>query len=106
MSEEHFTAWVVNDPASLDTGCMDVTVIPDVIGGYRDMNGEEEPVWSSDSTRPHAFHAVTSVDAKEGDGEDGCSEAETLMLAAGWRVVGEWDTFPNSFAATVERVEA
>lgn len=118
MTRTHFTAWLVNDPSALDQGCMDVTILEDEITGYREgeVGGEynpqtgavdiaqsEEPIWATAPGKPHAFYAVTTVDARDGDTKDGISEAEDLMGQAGWRVVGDWDTVDNAYIVTVER---
>lgn len=95
----HFTAWLVNDPSALDQPFMDITILEDqLIGGDSDDDGS----WGTDSSKPTAFYAVTKVDARDGDAEDGCDEAETLMSAAGWRTVGNWDAVDNAYIVTVE----
>lgn len=103
----HFTAWMVNDPSCLDQPCMDVTVIEDKIDSYREVTTlqetEEIPEWVSSGEQ--MFHAVTTVNAKEGDAEDGISQAVDLLGEAGWRVVGTWEAVANAYLATVERDE-
>lgn len=103
MTVRHFTAWLVNDPSALDQPCMDITILEDEITGYHSVFGEEEPSWSTDTSKPTAFYAVTKVDARDGDAQDGIDEAEDLMSAAGWRTVGSWDTVDNAYIVTVER---
>lgn len=114
----HFTAWLVNDTSCLDQGCMDITVLEDCITGYRegevvgdidlatgrgDLHREEIPVWSTDTTKPQAFYAVTAVDARDGDVKTAMDEAADLMSAAGWRIVGDWDAVDNAYIVTVAR---
>ncbi|MGP4114644.1 hypothetical protein ACTWP5_27510 [Streptomyces sp. 4N509B] len=98
MTTKHFTAWLVNDRSALETDYMDVTVIEDeLIGG----DPEDETAWASHGDQQ--FHAVTTVDARDGDAEDGIREAVDLLDDAGWRVVGKWEATPNAYTATVER---
>ncbi|MFE7119373.1 hypothetical protein ACFU99_28565 [Streptomyces sp. NPDC057654] len=100
MSELHYTAWLVNDPSCLDQGCMDVTILQDqLIGG----DPGDDADWASDTSKPTALYAVTTVDAQEGDIADGIEEAEALMRQAGWQVTSKWASLPNAFTATVER---
>jgi hypothetical protein len=100
MTTTHFTAWLVNDTSCLDQDCMDITVLEDwLIGG----DAEDDGNWSTDSGKAPAFYAVTSVNAKDGDIDDAITEADDLMTAAGWRVVGEWDAVDNAYIVTVER---
>jgi hypothetical protein len=66
---------------------------------------QDEGAWSTDTSKPTAFYAVTKVDARDGDAQDGCDEAEDLMRDAGWRVVGNWDAVDNAYVVTVERDE-
>ncbi|MEU7147102.1 hypothetical protein AB0B15_03535 [Streptomyces sp. NPDC045456] len=102
MANRHFTAWLVNDPTILDQPFMTITVLEDwQIGG----DNEDDATWSIDSSKPTAFHAVTTVNAQGGDAEDGCNEAEALMRAAGWRMIGDWDVVDNAYIVTVEREE-
>lgn len=115
---QHFTAWLVNDTSCLDQGCMDVSVLEDRVISYRTqeksseydpvtggvtVEEEEIPQWTTDSSKPPAFYAVTTVDAKSGDVADGQAEAVELMRAAGWATVGGWDVLPNAYVVTVER---
>lgn len=100
MTVRHFTAWLVNDPSALDQPCMDVAILEDQLIG---MDPEDESAWATDSSKPTAFYAVTTVDARHGDAEDGCDQAEDLMRAAGWKTVGQWDTVDNAYIVTVER---
>src|SRR5690348_13396099 len=101
MTVTHFTAWLVTDTSALDQPCMDVTVIEDQAISYKqDEEGNETPVWASQGDQK--FYAVTTVDAHDGDAEDGIGEAESLMLAAGWKTVGEWEAVDNAYIVTVE----
>lgn len=100
MNTRHFTAWMVNDPSALDQACMDVTVLEDRLIGGDPKNDDD---WSTDSSKEHAFYAVTTVDAVDGDGQDGCNEAEELLRAAGWETVGAWRATDNAYILTVER---
>jgi hypothetical protein len=100
MTVQHFTAWLVNAPSALDQPCMDVTILEDQLIG---ANPEDEGAWSTDTSKPTAFYAVTSIDARDGDAEDGCDEAEDLMREAGWRTVGNWEAVDNAYIVTVER---
>lgn len=96
----HFTAWLVNDPSALDQSCMDITILEDDLIG---ADPADDGAWSTDTSKPTAFYAVTTVDAREGDAGDGCSEAEDLMREAGWRTVGKWDAVDNAYIVTVEK---
>jgi hypothetical protein len=96
----HFTAWLVNDASALDQGCMDITILEDqLVGGDPDNDGD----WSTDTSKPTAFYAVTTVNAEDGSLSDGRNEAETLMEQAGWRIAGDWDAVDNAYIVTVER---
>ena len=97
MTTEHFTAWLTTDTTALDGACADVVVLADTDNGYADA-----PVW--ESTGDPLTHAVTTVDAREGDPEDAIREAEDLLRASGWRVVGTWAGVPTGSIATVERI--
>jgi hypothetical protein len=98
MTATHFTAWLVNDPSALDADACDVTVIEDeLIGGDPEDDGD----WSSHGEEQ--FRAVTTVDARDGDIQDAIKEAEALLAAAGWSIVGEWDSADNAYTVTVER---
>jgi hypothetical protein len=100
VNNRHFTAWLVNDPGSLDQGNCDVTIQEDeCLGDPDDPN-----TWVTDTTKDQAFYAVTSVDAKNGEAGEACREAETLMGAAGWRKVGDWEGVPNAYIVTVTRI--
>lgn len=101
-TQRHFTAWMVNDPSALDQPCMDVTVLEDQLIG---ADPADDGAWITDSSKPTAFYAITTVDAREGDGSDGCSEAEDLMAAAGWRLAGKWEATPNACIVTVVPLE-
>lgn len=96
----HFTAWLVNDASALDTGCMDITILQDMLIGE---DPADERNWSCDAGKPTAFHAVTTVDAKDGDIDDAIAEARDLMEAAGWQIAGDWDAVDNAYIVTVER---
>lgn len=98
----HFTAWLVNDTSALDQPCMDITVLEDELIG---ADPEDDSSWSTDTTKPTALYAVTKVDARDGNAEDGCNEAEDLMRNAGWRTIGQWDAVDNAYVVTVERDE-
>lgn len=98
MTATHFTAWLVNDPSALETACIDISILEDeLIGGDPENHGD----WASNGDVK--FHAVTTVDAKDGDVSDALAEAETLMGAAGWRVIGDWDSVDNAVIVTVAR---
>ncbi|MFE7759531.1 hypothetical protein [Streptomyces sp. NPDC057429] len=102
MTVRHFTAWLVNAPSALDQAHMDVTVLEDkLIGGDSDDDGS----WGTNSSKPTAFYAITTVDAREGDAKDGCDQAEELMGDAGWHVVGTWEAVDNAYIVTVHRDE-
>lgn len=99
MTIRHFTAWLVNAPSALDQPCMDVTILEDeLLGG----DPEDDGNWSTDSSKPTAFHDVTAIDARSGEVEDAIGEAENLMEQAGWRTVGTWDSVDNAYIVTVE----
>ncbi|MBB1253065.1 hypothetical protein H3146_06735 [Streptomyces sp. OF3] len=101
MTARHFTAWLVNDPSCLDTAACDVTVLEDqLIGGDPDSDDD----WSTDSSKPIAFHATTTIDARDGDIDQAISEAEQLMDEAGWKTAGDWKPVPNAYIVTVERI--
>lgn len=95
---DHFTAWLVNDASALETACMNITVLQDELIS---ADPEDERAWAS--TTEQAFHAVTTVDAKDGDIDVAQAEAKELLSAAGWRIVGDWDTTPNAYTVTVAR---
>lgn len=96
----HFTAWLVNDNSCLDQDNMDLTVLQDqLIGG----DPENDSDWSTDSSQPTALYAVTEVNAKDGDIEDGINQAEILLGNAGWTIVSSWEATDNAYIATVER---
>lgn len=98
MTVTHFTAWLANDPSALETDCVDISIIEDeLIGG----DPENDSDWASQGGVK--FHAVTSVNAEDGDIDDAQTEAEALMDAAGWRIVGNWDATDNAYIVTVER---
>lgn len=100
MTATHFTAWLVNDTSCLDQACMDITILEDqLIGGDPDRDDN----WSTDSSKPQAFHAVTTVDAEDGDFEQAEEEARDLMEAAGWRITGSWQSVDVGAIATVEK---
>lgn len=97
----HFTAWLVNDPSCLDQDCMDVTVLEDELIS-EGPNGEiREADWASNG--PQVFYAVTTVNAREGDAQDGTDEAKDLLSEAGWTVTGKWAPTDNAYTVTVER---
>lgn len=101
MTTTHYTVWMTSDPHCLDQGCMDVTILEDqLIGG----EPEDEGAWATDSSKESPFHAVTTVDAREGDWVDAVDEAEDLLRDAGWRVTSSWDSTDHAHTATVERV--
>jgi hypothetical protein len=99
----HFTAWLVNDTSALETAACDITILQDEINGYRtdDEGNETTPEWTSTDTQ--MFHAVTTVDAKEGDINDAITEATDLMSKAGWTTVGDWEAVDIAYVITVER---
>jgi hypothetical protein len=96
----HFTAWLVNDASCLDQGCMDISILEDLL---LTNDGDDDGDWATDAGKPAAFYAVTTVDAKDGDIDDAITEARHLMENAGWRIVGDWDATPNAYTVTVER---
>lgn len=98
MAATHFTAWLVNDPSALDTGCIDISVIEDQLIGD---DADSDDSWASRGDAQ--FHAVTTVDATDGSINDAQDEAEDLMAEAGWRTIGTWTAVDNAFIATVER---
>ena len=100
MTTRHFTAWMANDTSVLDQPFMDVTVLEDELTGE---NPEDDGAWSSGGDPQ--FYAVTTVDAREGDVEDGCKQAEELLEAAGWNLAGKWHAADNAYIVTVERNE-
>lgn len=95
----HFTAWMINDRSMLDQPNMGVTILEDTLIG---SDPDNEGHWATDSTKPMAFYAVTTVDARDGEGQDGVNEAMALMSAAGWDTVGKWEPTPSAYTATVE----
>jgi hypothetical protein len=101
MTTTHFTAWLVNDTSCLDQPCMDITVLEDELLGE---DPADHAAWTTDSSKPIAFHALTTVDARDGDIDRGIAEAEAAMDAAGWRIVGAWDAVDNAYIVPVERV--
>jgi hypothetical protein len=102
MIARHFTAWLVNDHSALDQPNMDIAILEDTLIG---ADPADDGAWATDSSKPTAFYAVTTVDARDGDAEDGCSQAEDLMSDAGWRMVGKWEAVDNAYIVTVERDE-
>jgi len=96
----HFTAWLVNDASALETGCMDITILQDELIGE---DPADERNWSCDAGKPAPFHAVTTVDATDGDVDDAITEAKDLMEQAGWSITGSWDAVDNAYIVTVER---
>lgn len=103
-TRRHSTAWMANGSSVLDQPNMDVTIIEDTLTGG---DPDDPRAWSSGGTgnAPYPFYAVTETNAREGDAEKGIEEAEALMTAAGWRVVGKWEATPDAYTATVERDE-
>jgi hypothetical protein len=108
MTRRHFTAWLTNDPSMLDQPNMDVAIIEDILTGD---DADDPRAWSS-SSNPQPFYAVTDVPARDddstpnaGDARKGIEAAETLMRAAGWRVVSDWTDTPSAYVATVEHDE-
>lgn len=92
---QHFTAWLCTDSSAVETGCMDVTILED--------QPTDEGGWITDPDKPIAFHAVTTVDAKDGTAADGIKQAEELMREAGWRPVGVWIYVGNAHVVTAVR---
>jgi hypothetical protein len=103
-TRRHFTAWMATGSSVLDQPNMDVTIIEDALTG---ADGDDPRAWSSGvpGDAPHPFYAMTEINAREGDAEDGIKAAEALMAAAGWRVVSKWEATPDAYTATVERDE-
>ncbi|MGW3491867.1 helix-turn-helix domain-containing protein [Streptomyces sp. NPDC001054] len=115
MTAQHFTAWMTNDWSCLEGDDMDVSVLEDEAVSYREeilsedwdpATGDvvrevrETPMWESNGNR--VFWALTGVDAREGDVEEGIKVAEELLDAAGWRRVGDWEATTSSYIVTVE----
>jgi hypothetical protein len=100
MTVRHFTAWLVNDASALDQDCMDLTILEDELRGE---DPTDDGNWSTDTSKPTAFYAVTTVSAEDGDIDDAITEAVDLMATAGWSIVGKWDTTDNAYIVTVER---
>ncbi len=96
----HFTAWLVDDPSCLDQAHMDITVLEDTVTGYSDDG--QTPVWSTAAGSPTRFHALTGVDAREGDVADGQRQAEELLREAGWVPAGAWEANATGAIVTVE----
>lgn len=100
MTTTHFTAWLVNDTSCLDQDNCDITILQDqLIAG----DPEDDHNWATDASKPTAFHAITSVNAKNGDIDAALDEARTLMAAAGWQLVGGWEAADNAYTVTVEK---
>lgn len=95
----HYTAWLTTDRSALDGDCMDIEVIQDEL---LSDDPTDETAWTPTGTSH--FHAVTSVDAADGDIDDAIKEAEKLLWDAGWRIVGKWDVTPNAYTVTVARI--
>jgi hypothetical protein len=98
LTTTHFTAWLVNDASCLETPFMDVTVIEDELIGD---DPADERAWASNGDP--LFHAVTTVDAEDGDIDTAQYEATDLLSAAGWQTVGNWDVVDNAYIVTVAR---
>lgn len=99
MTAMHFTAWLVNDTSCLDQDNCDITIIEDqLIAG----DPEDDRNWATDSCKPPAFYATTSVNAKGGDIDAALTEARELMAAAGWQPVGAWQAADTAYIVTVE----
>jgi hypothetical protein len=101
MTVRHFTAWLVNDTSCLDQPNMDITILEDALIG----DPEDDGAWTTDSSKPIAFHAITDTDARDGDIAEGIRQAEHLLANAGWSTVGSWDATDNAYTITVERDE-
>lgn len=96
-TSEHFTAWLTTDSSCLDQGCADVVVLRDELQGEPD----DRNAWTS--TGDPLMHAVTTVDAKDGDAVDAIREAGELLEAHGWERDGDWEAVPTGYIATVAR---
>ncbi|GGU62264.1 hypothetical protein [Streptomyces lavendofoliae] len=101
MTTTHFTAWLVNDASCLDQPYMDLTILEDELLGEDPAN---HAAWTTDGSKPIAFYSRTTVDARDGDIDQGIAEAEAAMEASGWRTVGSWDVVDNAYIVPVERV--
>lgn len=96
---EHFTAWITTDTSALPGTLADVSVLADVIAGYKG-DRFDEPVYQS--TGDQAFHAETDVDVR-GDHDDLIRKAEALLRDADWTVTGTWEGVDTGYVTTVER---
>ena len=103
MEVKHFTAWLVNDRTWLDQDNMDVTVLQDmlVIDGA-DYGGQFKEHWETDPEEAPAYYAITTVNAREGDIEEGQKQAKDLLADAGWQTVDGWTVLENAYTITVE----
>lgn len=93
----YYTAWLTNAPSALDGTLTEVTVLPDKIVGERDGQPDRTSVGNP------LFHAVTTVDARDGDEDQATREAEDLLTPAGWRLTGDWRGVTTGCTVTVER---
>jgi len=100
MSRMHFTAWLVNIPSALDQANMDITISQDQLVG---ANPDNDSDWTTDTSKPTPFYAVTHVNATTGDITEGIKEAEALMQQDGWKTTSNWQAVTNAYTATVER---
>lgn len=89
----HYTAWLTTASSALDTACADVVVLAD----------EETSPGQWTSTGDPLMQATTTVSARDGNPAEAIREAEQLLVAAGWRIVGNWDAVPTGYTVTVER---
>jgi hypothetical protein len=94
---EHFTAWLTTDSTCLDQSNADVSVLRDELRGEPD----DPDAWSS--TGDPLFHAITAMDARDGDHDDAKREAEDLLTKKGWTLDGTWAPVPTGYVATVTR---
>lgn len=103
MEVKHFTAWLVNDRTCLDQDYMDVTILQDmlVIDGP-DHGGRFREHWETDPEEAPAYYAITTVNAREGDIEEGQKQAKALLADAGWQTVDDWTVLENAYTITVE----
>jgi hypothetical protein len=95
----HFTAWLTTTRSELDGDDCDVTVLADDVAGWK----KGKPDWSS--TGDLLFHALTGIDASDGDHDEAADRAEDLLAEAGWSTAGSWEATDTGYIITVERAD-